>query len=343
MLVNTLYELEAYCTGVIARDLKANVLHGRVMDFDFSDDMRKGTYNARFVKGGKPVFDAVMFAGTVGVYTGVKYGGFGITLNERTQRQDELTALKSIYAAFTGVTEVSWLVRDTLTQCADFQCAYNKLKVTQTSSKCYFILSGIQSHDGVVITKSENGVDHEDKLSNGTAWFLRQTNSDHWREGCNDRCAAADKDLSNVGQLNITQETLRTEVLEHHPVTNSDSIYIATFSPAFNNSLFSEPVKYTNTTGPSKKEKKARKSNWNGHQTAYEIFRGMISDYFYPTVQAAVASEGLKIEVVKKGTGLTVKKGQQVTIHYTGRLVNGTVFDSSVTRGKPFTCTIGVG
>jgi len=225
-----------------------------------------------------------------------------------------------------------------------FPCAYNKLKVTQTSSKCYFILSGIQSHDGVVIAKSENGVDHEDKLSNGTAWFLRQTNSDHWREGCNDRCAAADKDLSNVGQLKITQETLRTEVLEHHPVTNSGSIYIATFSPAFNNSLFSEPVKYTNTTRSSKKEKKFRKSNWNNNQTAYEIFSGMVSDYFYPTVHTAVASaEEFKVEVEKKGTGPTVKKGQQVTIHYTGRLVNGTVFDSSVTRREPFTCTIGVG
>ena len=84
VLVNTLYELEAYCTSVIAKKEDNSIIHGRVMDFDFSDDMRNGTYNAHFVKGGKPVFDAVMFAGTVGVYTGVKYGGFGITLNERT-------------------------------------------------------------------------------------------------------------------------------------------------------------------------------------------------------------------------------------------------------------------
>jgi len=93
------------------------------MDFDFSNDMRKGTYNAKFVKSGEHVFDAVMFAGTVGVYTGVKYGGFGITLNERTERQTTVTALKSIWSAFTGVTEVSWLVRDTLTKCEDFKCA----------------------------------------------------------------------------------------------------------------------------------------------------------------------------------------------------------------------------
>jgi len=30
-------------------------------------------------------------------------------------------------------------------------------------------------------------------------------------------------------------------------------------------------------------------------------------------------------------------------VHYTGKLENGEVFDSSVTRGQPFECQIGVG
>jgi hypothetical protein len=33
----------------------------------------------------------------------------------------------------------------------------------------------------------------------------------------------------------------------------------------------------------------------------------------------------------------------KVTAHYTGKLTNGTVFDSSVSRGKPFTFVIGKG
>ena len=43
------------------------------------------------------------------------------------------------------------------------------------------------------------------------------------------------------------------------------------------------------------------------------------------------------------GTGDSPKKGQQVTVHYTGRLTNGQKFDSSVDRGQPFAFTIGVG
>jgi peptidylprolyl isomerase len=43
------------------------------------------------------------------------------------------------------------------------------------------------------------------------------------------------------------------------------------------------------------------------------------------------------------GTGDSPKKGQQVTVHYTGRLTNGQKFDSSVDRGQPFVFTIGLG
>ena len=35
--------------------------------------------------------------------------------------------------------------------------------------------------------------------------------------------------------------------------------------------------------------------------------------------------------------------GQQVLVHYTGWLEDGTMFDSSLTRGQPFDFTIGLG
>jgi peptidylprolyl isomerase len=51
----------------------------------------------------------------------------------------------------------------------------------------------------------------------------------------------------------------------------------------------------------------------------------------------------LKIEDQVIGTGAVVKKGSAVSVHYTGRLVDGTVFDSSVDRGKPFSFIVGGG
>jgi peptidylprolyl isomerase len=38
-----------------------------------------------------------------------------------------------------------------------------------------------------------------------------------------------------------------------------------------------------------------------------------------------------------------VKQGDNVKIHYTGKLEDGTVFDSSVTRGEPIEFTVGDG
>jgi peptidylprolyl isomerase len=45
--------------------------------------------------------------------------------------------------------------------------------------------------------------------------------------------------------------------------------------------------------------------------------------------------DGLKYRDLKEGTGEPVKAGGEVSMHYTGWLVDGTQFDSSRTRGRP--------
>lgn len=49
----------------------------------------------------------------------------------------------------------------------------------------------------------------------------------------------------------------------------------------------------------------------------------------------AVTDSGLRYAVVTKGTGAMPGATDVVTVHYTGRLTGGTVFDSSVSRGEP--------
>ena len=46
---------------------------------------------------------------------------------------------------------------------------------------------------------------------------------------------------------------------------------------------------------------------------------------------------GLQYEIVKEGTGPSPKASDSVTVHYEGRLIDGTVFDSSMKRGTPAT------
>ncbi len=51
----------------------------------------------------------------------------------------------------------------------------------------------------------------------------------------------------------------------------------------------------------------------------------------------------LKIEEVEIGTGEEAVNGKTVSVHYTGRLEDGTVFDSSVERGEPIEFPLGAG
>lgn len=54
-----------------------------------------------------------------------------------------------------------------------------------------------------------------------------------------------------------------------------------------------------------------------------------------------VTESGLQYLVVKEGNGKKPGPNDVVTVHYTGRLIDGTVFDSSVERGEPATFAVG--
>jgi FKBP-type peptidyl-prolyl cis-trans isomerase len=52
---------------------------------------------------------------------------------------------------------------------------------------------------------------------------------------------------------------------------------------------------------------------------------------------------GLEYWDIKEGTGDVAKTGQTVTVHYTGWLLSGKKFDSSVDAGRPFSFKLGAG
>jgi peptidylprolyl isomerase len=59
--------------------------------------------------------------------------------------------------------------------------------------------------------------------------------------------------------------------------------------------------------------------------------------------KAAMTTEGLEYVVRRPGTGAKPTAGQTITVHYTGYLLDGTKFDSSVDRGEPYRTPIGLG
>ena len=54
-------------------------------------------------------------------------------------------------------------------------------------------------------------------------------------------------------------------------------------------------------------------------------------------VEVKTTPSGLQYEVIADGKGARPTATDQVEVHYTGKLLDGTVFDSSVERGEPIT------
>jgi len=58
---------------------------------------------------------------------------------------------------------------------------------------------------------------------------------------------------------------------------------------------------------------------------------------------AFCSEDELKITIHQEGSGDRAEIGMSVSVHYTGKLNDGSVFDSSIPRGQPFTFTLGAG
>jgi peptidylprolyl isomerase len=63
----------------------------------------------------------------------------------------------------------------------------------------------------------------------------------------------------------------------------------------------------------------------------------------HPDRELVTSNSGLQYMVLADGRGGKPSRGTTISAHYTGRLLNGTVFDSSVTRGQPFQFPVGAG
>lgn len=59
--------------------------------------------------------------------------------------------------------------------------------------------------------------------------------------------------------------------------------------------------------------------------------------------KGTAAAGSLVIDDLKVGQGVAATKGKTVSVHYTGRLTDGTKFDSSYDRGQPIDFHLGAG
>lgn len=76
------------------------------------------------------------------------------------------------------------------------------------------------------------------------------------------------------------------------------------------------------------------------YNRSMKLFSLLLGFLFFTT---GIFADELLIQDTKQGLGREAIRGTTVVVHYTGKLTNGKVFDSSLDRGEPFSFQLGQG
>lgn len=148
------------CTGVLARNHRAEVFHGRNMDIGLV--VANITAQARWMKGGAKLLETTQFLGYVGVHTGMRAGGWTVQANERVVLEPgpkigykNATLLSTAEAFAAGHQTVGGFLRGILLQAATFEEALPLLEHTPLASPMYLVVGGRDT--SAVITRGRDG------------------------------------------------------------------------------------------------------------------------------------------------------------------------------------------
>eukprot|EP01017_Pseudomicrothorax_dubius_P026695 TRINITY_DN3000_c0_g3_i1.p1 TRINITY_DN3000_c0_g3~~TRINITY_DN3000_c0_g3_i1.p1 ORF type:complete len:349 (-),score=51.42 TRINITY_DN3000_c0_g3_i1:90-1136(-) len=232
-IANFLYELSTFCTSIVAQDEQGNIIHGRNLDYFYQPIIANLTAHVDFYKNGEYLFRAEVIVGSVGILTGYKPGAFGISINERHR------------GSFTSIVQyilrgknwpVGYWLRHVLTNADSYDEALEMLSEQKLAAPVYYILSGVKAGEGAIITRSPLKVEFVRKLSESKSWYIIQTNSDD--DVTSERKEKGAKHLDELGQNNLTLDTMLEKILSVSPTMNGATIYSTAYSSGLNSSNY---------------------------------------------------------------------------------------------------------
>jgi len=99
---------------------------------------------------------------------------------------------------------------------------------------------------------------------------------------------------------------------------------------------------------PQEEYEQIQANQMREYEAMIEEFRlsedGLINEYIERNnIRVKPTANGLYLMKTINGGGKAIKAGSRVMVHYTGKLLDDTVFDSSVERGEPIEVTVGEG
>ncbi|CAF0877283.1 unnamed protein product [Brachionus calyciflorus] len=235
VFANLIYDITAFCTGIVATQENGQIIHGRNLDYDFPNYLKNLTYIAEFYQNGSLVFTSAHIAGFVGILTGHKYNKFTFSINERDQGQWWINLLFAIIDK--KASPLSFITRKVMENATSFEQAVDILSTSDLIAPCYFIVGGVHPGQGAVITRNQYKLVDLWKLNPESTgiekWYLLETNYDHWLPppASDDRQTPGMMAMNTTTQANINLDTLM-DVMTLDPVCNKETVYSVAMSAA---------------------------------------------------------------------------------------------------------------
>jgi hypothetical protein len=245
---NMLYELASPtgfggCSGVLAAMPNGTVVHGRNMDYRFSFqgpgaityNWPNITYNAVWMRGGKPIMKSTNWPLHTFSATFMRYGnetGKGWTYEQNTRPGNDAAA--NLNALKQGGKVWGDIVRRLMLQTADFTTAVNTLATTRFICPMYFIMAGGGPYEGAVISvdRMEHQLDTPGlQLLNETNWNQVQTNDDTNKDPIDARRPGIVAELEGVSQGDVGG-ALVSSIMDSAPARWWATAYSCVWIPA---------------------------------------------------------------------------------------------------------------
>lgn len=223
------------CTSIVAEDATNQIFHGRNMDWNLPTDMRNLTIVADFQRNNRTVYKAATYVGFVGVFTGMAPGRYSVSVNERDIGGDPI--VNALNALLNGAQSVTHVLRNLFEQAYNYQDAVTVLRTTRLTAPVYYTIAGTSKDQGAVLTRNRDFNRDDWKLPSpvsGAAWYLLQTNYDHWLpDPVHDaRRTYGDNHMNAIGQrLGASLDGI-FDVLSTWPVMNNNTCQSVMMQPS---------------------------------------------------------------------------------------------------------------
>ncbi|KAI3422297.1 hypothetical protein GPALN_012822 [Globodera pallida] len=216
------------CTSILTANRDGQILHGRNLDYGWTQILKDATIVVDYVRNGKVQYTGVQFVLYSGLLTGQRPRAFTLSLNARYSGGPWDNLLMGLLTRFRH--PIAFELRKVLDSAENYQEAVDRLSHVTVMAPSYIIVGG-QRGDGAIITRDRFGVADVSFLDYlHHRWFLVETNNDPWEGKKDKRKKMATQCLRRVGQSHMSADALFSRVLSIPPVLNGETIFTTVMS-----------------------------------------------------------------------------------------------------------------